>query len=382
MGRPPLSLGTFGNIRAYPTPAGYRAEAYYRGWDGKTKLVKRSARTKAKAIQALKDALLDREHAVAGDLSRSSTFAETGERWLAEVRRREVGTTWDRYSGRLRNRINPVLGELRLHECTTGVCERYLNELLDKGLQPATVRTYRTVLSGVMGYAVRMDVLSRNPVHDAGHIRGGKKKSRALTPEERAELLALLDSDEYAAEADLPDFVRFMLGSGTRLGEALGLRWFRVDLDQGIVIIGDNLVRETGAGLVIHRPKTQAGFRIIQVPEFVHHMLRLRYPGEAFSQAPVFPNIWGNWRDPINTARAIRIFRRRVGLPEWFTSHTLRHTAITMADQAGVQTREVTGYVGHARQSFTRDHYMDISQQSGAMPKAIDAAMRPKRTSH
>jgi integrase len=377
VGRPRLGLGTCGNIRSYKTPAGYRAETYFRDWDGHTRLVKRSAKTKRAAEQALKDALLDRQHVEGGDLSRTSTFAEVGERWLAEVRRREVGTTYDRYSGRLRNKIVPVLGELQLHECSTGVFERYVNSLQDK-LSPATVRTYRTVLSGVMNYAVRMDVISRNPVREVAPIRGGGKKSRGLTAEERMDLLAKLSADQRAVDDDLPDLIRYLLGSGVRIGEAMGLRWFRVDLTEGIVVHGDNLVRETGAGLVLHSPKTEAGFRIVPLPEFVLHMLRVRYPGEGFGLSPVFGNAFGGWRDPINTARSIRLFRTKAGYP-WFTSHVCRHTSITICDQAGLQAREISGYYGHARPSFTQDKYMDRRQQSGAVPRAIDDALRPAR---
>lgn len=409
MARPRLSLGTYGSIRTYEIPNGFRAETKYRDWNGRDSIVKRVGPTKAKAEQALKDALRDRQPTLPGEITRNSTFAEVGERWLERIHRRGVGTTYDRYSGRLRNRINPVLGQLQMFECTTGVFDRYLSSLLDSGLKPATVRTYRTVCSSVMSYAVQMDVLRHNPVREAEPIRGGRKQSRALTAAERVQLLELLDNDRFAREADLPAILRFMLGTGTRLGEALGLRWFRVDLAENVVVIGDNLVRETkqcrwcgrvradhgkpvrtcphggqtwsphGGGLVLHGGKTQSAFRIIEPPEFVAHMLAFRHPGEGFGTFPVFADPKGQWRDPINTARSIRTFRRRAGLPEWFTSHVLRHTSITMADQAGIQTREISGYHGHARPSFTQDKYMDLRQQSGAVPKAIDSAMRPVR---
>jgi len=149
MPRPRLSLGTYGTIRAYKTSTGYRAETYYRDYDGHTRLVKRCGPTRSKAIQALKDALRDRQHRSGTDLSRDSTFAECAERWLAEIKRTRSGSTYDRYRTRLRNQVIPALGELRLCECSVGVMDRYLASLEGR-LAPNTVRTYRTALSGVM----------------------------------------------------------------------------------------------------------------------------------------------------------------------------------------------------------------------------------------
>jgi integrase len=51
-----------------------------------------------------------------------------------------------------------------------------------------------------------------------------------LRIEEVRRWLAVLDANEYARHKDLPDLVRFLLGTGCRLGEALGVHWEDVDL--------------------------------------------------------------------------------------------------------------------------------------------------------
>jgi len=280
--------------------------------------------------------------------------------------------------------------------------DRYI-ESLEATLKPNTIRGYRTVLSGVMGYAVRMDALDRNPVREIADITGGGKVSRGLTGPEREEFLVKLDADERAVADDLPDLLRYMLGTGVRIGEALGLRWFRVDLGEGVVVHGDNLVRITGQSLVLREPKTEAGFRVLPLPDFVLMMLQLRYPGPEHALAPVFPKfptypvanaterrssrsgrrvrearlypyrpvaraggrfLIDAWRDPNNTARSIRKFTRACPEFAWFTSHVCRHTAATILDEQGLTAREISGYLGHARPSFTQDKYMDRKQQS------------------
>jgi hypothetical protein len=53
---------------------------------------------------------------------------------------------------------------------------------------------------------------------------------------------------------------------GLRQGEALGLPWDAVNLDAGTLTVRQALQRQTGAGLVIVEPESQAGRRTISVP--------------------------------------------------------------------------------------------------------------------
>lgn len=406
MGRPPLGIGTYGKIRTYGQPDGqWIATANYRDVDGVTRAVKRTGKSRATAERELKAALVSRNHRAGGELARESTFAEVAALWLKYVDRRWRGTTWDRYRSRL-NRVLPAMGKLRLHEVTTQRIDAYLEEL-ERRLKPNTVRGYRAVVSGVLGHAVRLGAIDRNPCREATPISGKGKEARSLTYDERVDLLTQVDADERAVDGDLPDVFRYLMGTGVRIGELMGLRWFRVDLEHGVVVHGDNLVSETkrcmtcarprsehegdrcpgeltywdgpgvGSGLVLHEPKTAAGCRVIKLPDFTIMMLRMRYPGPGYEMSPVFPDAFGRWRNPSNTGRSIRIFREQAGYG-WFSAHTWRRTAITICDEQGITARETSGYVGHANISQTQD-YMDRRQQSGAVPRALDEAMRPVR---
>jgi integrase len=55
---------------------------------------------------------------------------------------------------------------------------------------------------------------------------------RALTDDERTDLLAKIDIDERAVSRDLPDLFRFLMATGCRIGEALAVHWCDVDLDR------------------------------------------------------------------------------------------------------------------------------------------------------
>ena len=228
------------------------AIANFRDVDGVTRPVKRFADSKTAAERKLKKALLDRKHRGGDELTRDSLFSECAEQWLRQVDRQQRGTTWDRARSKLQCRVLPAMGKLRLHECTTPRVDAFL-EKLEETLKSNTVRGYRATISGVLSHAVRVGAIERNPVREAAPIKGRGKLSRALTREEREDLLAKVDADEVAREGDLPDVFRYLMGSGVRIGELMGLRWFRLDLDNGIAVHADNLVSETKRCLICRR---------------------------------------------------------------------------------------------------------------------------------
>lgn len=105
------------------------------------------------------------------------------------------------------------------------------------------------MLSGVCGYAVRRDAMRVNPIRDVSPLGSDLGEPvRALTHAEAAEWVALLDGDAYARRMNLPDFVRFLLGTGLRIGEAVGARWDDVDLDRGTRAVRRTIVRVAGVG--------------------------------------------------------------------------------------------------------------------------------------
>ena len=53
--------------------------------------------------------------------------------------------------------------------------------------------------------------------------------------------------------------------TGLRRGEALGLVWNNVDLDQGHIFVAGSLVRSRERGLIIEPPKTDSGRRTVDL---------------------------------------------------------------------------------------------------------------------
>ena len=370
MGRAPLPLGTWGKIRVYPyhhdakgKPDTFRAETLYRDFDGRTRTVTAYGRSKTLAANKLREKLKERsETGRRGELTGMHRFSAAADLWMEKLRgmvaegRRSPGTV-DTYERQLRNHILPALGEVRLAEATTPLIDKVIGAI-KADVSPATAKSCRSVISGVMGLAVRYGAISHNPVREVERVEAKPaKEPRALTVEERARLIRQLRADEKARRKDLPDLVAFMLATGCRIGEALAVVWSQVDFEPGTVEITHTLVRVKGEGLIRKSGKTRTGERLLQLPTWATAMLRARFMAGARLDQPLFPDAIGGFRDPANVRRDIRDARGEEELA-WITSHTFRKTTATVLDEAGLSSRIVADQLGHARPSMTQDVYM------------------------
>lgn len=409
---PRLAVGTHGTITTKrhpdrPTTSRWEAYCTFRDLDGVARKVTRWGTSKSDATTKLTTAIRDRHRPNTGDLTPQSPIADVAERWFTRLETRRSPNTVRTYRGILDKHVLPALGQVRLIEVSPGGLDDYLDSLdTHQGLSAEYRRSIRTVLSGIFGVAVRAKALTANPVREMSRIEGKPRKARALTPDQRGDLLAKLDDlrcahhldspAERAAgcrmctatRADLPALVRFMLGTGCRIGEALAVRWCDLDLDgthvdvDGVpvlvrtVALGPTIVRVAGQGLVRQESgKTSAATRTIPLPEFLVTMLSVRRPQGAHDRDAVFPSTALTWRDPSGAARMWRRVRDRVGYP-WVTSHVFRKTAITILDGERLTARQIADVVGHARPSLTQDVYMHRGAVSPAVAGVLDAAFR------
>ena len=125
VGRPPLSVGTYGSISIAPYGTGYRARTLYRDYDGATRRVERHGQTKGAAERALRLALRDRVHVGAeAEITPDTKIAGLAETWFAEISAQDRSPgTLRAYRDRIDRQIIPALGNLRVRELTTGLVD-------------------------------------------------------------------------------------------------------------------------------------------------------------------------------------------------------------------------------------------------------------------
>ncbi len=398
MARPPLPVGTWGTIRVQPSGRGFRARTQFRDFDGVTRDVERYGATKGAARSALASALVERTAPAGDDIAPDARLSAVAVVWLAEVEAsaRAINTI-RRYREVLEDHVLPGVGGLMVREATVPRLDRFLKTITERVGAP-TAKLCRTVLSGMLGLAVRHGAAPTNPLRDVAGITVVKRDPRALTLDEVRALRAAVKAwqegrpmkptDEpprtrrgRRPSGDLLDIIDVLLGTGARIGEVLALRWEDVDLEAGTVTIAGTIVwedQEQGPRRLTRQdhPKTATSRRRLALPRFARDtLLRRRVmqpPGNP--RGLVFPSAAGTPRDPGNVRHAWRGIRDEAGFG-WVTPHTFRRTVATLlAHQEDLAV--ASAQLGHGSDTVTARHYVERTHEGPAVADVLDALVR------
>lgn len=376
MARPRNPAGSHGVINVVEIePGRWRARTLYRFHDGKRRQVERVrvGKTGAKAEQALKLALTTIEAPSLEEIKRSTAIKQLAEIYLANkvdagLKPRSIDT----YRHAITSLIVPAIGNLTVGEMSPMRVQKFISSVT-KSNGAGAAKGCRSALSGMLALAVVNDAIASNPVAGIENIRRPDTSSAAtaLPLDEVPAFLEKIRGDKEMQRLDLIDLWEFMLATGCRIGEALGLVWDRVDLDAGTVTIGPNVVRIRGVGLTIQSEgKTAAARRTIIVPSATVELLRRRVESvPATDLGLVFPSMLGKLRDTSNTEADWRVNRDRLGYPG-FKSHGFRKTVATALSAAGMPLNEIAEYLGHEDPTVTTNTYMSRTTKTR---KAADA---------
>jgi integrase len=162
------------------------------------------------------------------------TFADYANEYLAwcqqtdaagQVRKR----SWRTIKAEL-SRLRPAFGVKFLDEITTAAVEKFIEGLLSEVSQ-ATANRYRDRLSGMFKRAVRLGLVTTNPVASVPKFRetGGRVVCLTETQEQ-----AIRD----ALSPEMRPYLDFALNTGFRWSKQMDLRWLDIDLLTKTLTIG------------------------------------------------------------------------------------------------------------------------------------------------
>lgn len=260
-------------------------------------------------------------------------------------------STLTSYRGHVQHHISPLLGGILVTELRPSDVRRLIAERLRAGLSPATVGRIVTTLRIALGQAYRERAIADNPA-SVRLPRVEREPIRALTAEQAAVLLDALAKDPFAP------LYRLLLGSGMRLGEALGLNWR--DVQEGFVIV--------------RKSKTQV--RAVPISPDAAAALadqRTRTPRYGLDE-PVF--LGPRRGERLGASSALHAFQRslkRAGLPR-MRLHDLRHGTATLMLAQGVPMRVIAEQLGHKNPALTSRLYAHVVPES--QRSAVDGLPR------
>ncbi|QGZ16928.1 tyrosine integrase [Arthrobacter phage LittleTokyo] len=394
MARPPLPVGTWGAVRVEPLPAGgFRARCRFRDYDGRTRDVERTGKTRGAARAALTAALTERTAPAGDEITASTRLQIVAEVWTAEKWPDLAENSRKRYRDALEDHILPALGALTIQECSVTRLDRFL-KATTAGTGAPSAKVCRSVLSGIFGLAVRHGAAPANPVRDVAGVTATPKEPRALTVEEiRAarEAVRSWQLGEPLKEGaprrgrpptqDLLDILDLLLATGARIGEILALRWADVELDAGAVTISGTIVStdEKPSRLIRQaHPKSSTSRRRLTLPPFaVEALMRRRMAITVANVHDVlFPSTNGTLRDPGSVRKQLAKVLGPAGLG-WVTPHIFRKTVASVLD-AAEDLRTAADQLGHAGTDVTRRHYVQKTHQGPDVRDTLEQLIRPQ----
>ena len=218
--------------------------------------------------------------------------------------------------------------------------------------------------------AVRDRRLTRNVARDVDLPAKARSARRPYLTHAQVQLLA--DSARH------PVLVLFLAYTGLRWGEATGLRIRHVDMLRRRVNVEENAVKVSHE-VHVGTPKTHRS-RSVPYPQFLAAPLAklaegkrpddlLFGDGKTHVLLPASRNGW--------FTVAVRAAQEADPTLPRVTPHDLRHTAASLAVQAGAHVKAVQRMLGHASAAMTLDTYADLFDDDlDAVAAALDQAKR------
>lgn len=262
----------------------------------------------------------------------------------------------------------------------------YLYE--EKNYAVGTIQLYQNLLFPAFQMAVDDDVLRKNPCK--GCMKEYSKNGLSTTkyPLTRAEQRALLnyvnDDNVYSKYSTL---IAFMLGTGCRVSETIGMTWDNIDLEKGEItvdhqIIYKKILKENRVRHYAAPPKNKQPRKIPLQKDLItilskhkmqtYLMSKLNdYEVDGYSNF-VFLNKEMRLYTPNTLSRTFRDLRNSYNktrdesdgdtlLPH-FTPHTLRHTFCTRMAENGMDIKVLQEIMGHKTIAVTMEVYNHISE--------------------
>lgn len=329
----------------------FRGKAYEPGEAAEIKLGKLSSWT-WEQMEAERGKLIGRaergEPLEEAPIVRFNTFAEE---W--HHNRRGAVKGWKVEEGHLKNSLQPFFGKMDLNTITFQDVNRWQAKQLEtdvpvpgqpkavKKLSKASVQRQLTTLKTLLNDAKRAGLVRQNPCDGAKKLKGIEPRQRYLEVEEANKLIAA--SAQIAAW--MPDFLSWLLHSGMRRGEALGLTW------EDVRIVGDLTF------VSIHNVKTGKP-RFISCSPAMVAILERRKKARP-DEKRIFPI------PLVALKRKMKLLREKTGIRD-IRLHDLRRTNATHLARAGVDLRTLSGRIGHRDLTMLHSVYSVFSKDDQA----------------
>lgn len=304
--------------------------------------------------------------------AKSQTAVETGEvlfldfmrSWLNEVIRYKVRPNTFREYERIFDHsisVHAAFAGIKLQELTPAMVQGYYNTVLAAGVSPNTVRKYHANIHKCLAYALRLDLIAKNPTEKTELPPKGKYQgATALTKEEVGQLLRAFTGDA------LETVVRLAANYGLRRSEVCGLRWKDIDFEANTIHVCHTAAVVSGKVVYNEMTKNVSSNRELPLtPSIRDYLLKVKtiqeeqrkLLGNGYTDSdlvcvhpdgvPIHPDTVTHHFQRVLKKKHLTVIR----------FHDLRHCAVYLLRKGGIDVKDIQVWLGHSNITTTLNTY-------------------------
>lgn len=322
------------------------------------------------------------------EAAKIKTFKQYGEQVFMPAKTITCSENTRRYyQNALDRHLYPKFGEVKLPEITSAMLQAFFLEQQSSKYSHSTVIGNYVTCKQLLTMAYMDESIDRNPMDRVKRPKEKKDERKqeveACTAEELKQIIKALDNEPLKWQA----FIRLLIDTGIRRGEACALRWENVDFDSCTVRICENLQYTAQAGVYLAAPKTgqvrdvyfsKNVMKILQAlkaeqeADTKRRKERLEKEGKPLDLAKVAPCEYvfqeKGYNKPMHPQAPdhyFRQFRKKYGFDViGLHPHMMRHSFASVAITQGADIASVSEVLGHADKATTLRMYTHADEQS------------------
>lgn len=285
--------------------------------------------------------------------------------WISIKKKTVRPNTVRNYTERYERNIKGVIGKKLLTEVKPIHCQKIFSDMAEEGYKTTTIYQTRIALFNMMEFAKENDVIINNPCKKSVKSDMGKTsdKKEALTIDVQKKFLEGAKGQSYENQ------FRFILQTGLRSGELVGLKWDDIDFENRTLTISRTMEFRYKVGeWRVGPPKSKSGYRTIPLTDEAIRILKAQK--EKNSKIKVINLEWADQvflcrkGEPVkNSTYDTALFKicDKVGIKR-FSMHVLRHTFATRCIEAGMMPKTLQKILGHSNIGITMNLYVHITE--------------------
>ncbi len=286
--------------------------------------------------------------------------------WISIKEKTVRPNTVRNYRERYQINIKKVIGKKLLTEVKPLHCQLIFTNMADEGYRTSTIYQTGIALYNMLEFAKENDIIIHNPCKKSVKSDMGKpsEKKEALSVDIQKQFLESAKGQSYENQ------YRFILQTGLRTGELVGLKWKDIDFEEKTLKIERSMeYRYTTGAWRVGEPKSKSGYRTIPLTD---EAIRILKSQKAKNQnIKYIPDEWAEQvflcrkGEPVkNSTYDTALFKicDKANIKR-FSMHVLRHTFATRCIEGGMLPKTLQKILGHSNIGITMNLYVHITEE-------------------